>query len=749
MNRTCTLSTLILASGLTFASPVQDRFSPSPVQGQKIGGVLGARILAGQNKRLLELDPEALVGKFRQRDPKSRFAGEHLGKFFDAASQTWLLTSDPALKQKLDTLVSELLATQDPDGYLGTYPAPARWKSWDVWVHKYDLLGLLSYYSATGSAPALDASSRAASLLARTFGEGGLDINTAGEHVGMAATSVLEPICLLYRQTGDPRLLQFAQSIVAAWERPTGARIVSSIASTGSTFRTANAKAYEMVSNLVGLIELHRITGDRQYLDTALRAWTDIRENRLYVSGTISTGEHFLDDRVLPAGGPDHMGEGCATVTWMQMNWQLLRTTGEARFGDEIERTLYNHLLGAENPETGGVCYYMPLDGRKGYGKGISCCGSSIPRGIAMIPRLTWGSYDEGAAIILYTAGEASIPLRSGNRLRIVSSTAYPEDGHITLTLSPDKPQSFPLFLRVPAWTHQYQARVAGSTYPGQPGQFLRIERTWKPGDQVVIDLDLTVQVLRGGPTYPHARAVQRGPQLLALDRSINPSLTYLTLASLNSLDRIQLRQTAPSRYQADGFSITSRNGQARLAPAALHFMPYMDASDMRVWLNDASALPSGAISATAFGRESASRPGDGDGAISDELPSTFRRTFDWTSPPEDWFAVETPSPVTIRRIVFRHGFSNHRGGWFDTTSGKPVIEVKDASGQWNLAGTLDSYPVTDPRKDPGLHSGQPFELRLPAPLTVIGLRIRGKGSSGPKPGQLNSSCADLAGYDN
>lgn len=740
---------LSLISLLASAAQVPDRFTPAPVQGQRIGGVLGARIVASQNKRLLELDSEALIGKFRQRDAKSRFAGEHIGKFFDAASQSWQLTSDPAIRKKLDTLVSELLATQDADGYLGTYPAPARWKSWDVWVHKYDLLGLLSYHAATGSAPALDAASRAALLLARTFGAGGLDINTAGEHVGMAATSVLEPVCLLYRATGDPRLLEFAESIIAAWERPTGAHIISSIASTGSTFKTANAKAYEMVSNLVGLLELYRLTGKPQYLDTALRAWNDIRLNRLYISGTISTGEHFLDDHVLPAGGPDHMGEGCATVTWMQFNWQLLRTTGEPRFAEEIERTVYNHLLGAEDPETGGVCYYMPLDGRKGFGKGISCCGSSVPRGIAMIPRLAWGAYDDGAAVLLYTAGETSIPLRSGNHLRIVSSTSFPEDGRVSLTLSPDRPESFPLLLRVPAWTARFQARVAGRTYQGTPGEFLRIARTWIPGDRVSLDMDLTVQVLRGGPTYPHARAIQRGPQVLALDRSLNPSLPYLTLASLNGLNRIQLRSTAPSRYQADGFAVASRNQQAVLIPAQLHFMPYMDASDMRVWLNDAPALPSGAISATAFGRESASRNGDGDGAISDELPSTFRRTFDWTSPPEDWFAVEAPAPVTIRRIVFRHGFSNHRGGWFDTSAGKPILEVRDSAGQWAPAGTLDSYPATDPRKDPGLQPGQPFELRLAAPLTITGLRIRGKGSSGPKPGQLNSSCAELSAYAN
>jgi len=492
---------------------------------------------------------------------------------------------------------------------------------------------------------------------------------------------------------------------------------------------------------------LYRLTGEPRYLDVARKAWADITANRLYITGTISAGEHFQDDHVLPAGGPDHMGEGCATVTWMQLNWHLLRLTGGSRFGDEIERTLYNHLLGAEDPNGGGVCYYMPLDGRKGFGKGISCCGSSVPRGIAMIPRLTWGSYDNGAAIVLYTEGEATIALPQDNSVQLKAETAFPATGLYSLTLTPSRDANFPLLLRVPAWTSRYRARVAGKTYQGRPGEFLRLERTWKRGDRVEVEMDMTAHVLSGSPTYPHARALQRGPQVLALEAAANPGIRQLTLASYNGASHIRIVSHGQTGYQVRGGVVGNINGQAVLTPATLNLVPYMDASNMRVWLNEATGLPSGPTAATAFARESASRNGDGDGSITDELATTFRRTFDWTSPEEDWFAVETEQPVEVARIVFRHGWSNHRGGWFDTSAGKPRVEVRDEAGAWKQAGVLDSYPTTVPRTDPGIKPGEPFELVLPRPLRVTGLRVKGRGSSGPKPGQLNSSCAELAGY--
>jgi Uncharacterized protein conserved in bacteria len=373
---------------------VKDRFLPAAFEDQKLSGFLAERMRINLEGRLLHVDEEALLQGFEKRPGSHPWIGEHVGKYLHAAVNTYRYTHDERLGKQMDRMARRLIAAQAPDGYLGTYIDAQRWTSWDVWVHKYDLIGLLSYYELTGYAPALEASKKVGDLLCRTFGEnpGQRDIIAAGTHVGMAATSVLEPVVMLYRYSGDARYLDFARYLVRSWNRPGGPRIVQSLLETGSVYKTANAKAYEMMSNLVGLVDLYRMTGEEPLLKAAQIAWKDIASKRLYLTGTTSSKEHFRDDFDLPGSDVADVGEGCATVTWLQLSWQLLRLTGEQRYADELERTVYNQLLAAQDPANGNICYFTPLVGRKNATPGINCCVSSEPRGISMIPQLAWGA---------------------------------------------------------------------------------------------------------------------------------------------------------------------------------------------------------------------------------------------------------------------------------------------------------------------------------------------------------------------
>ena len=148
---------------------------------------------------------------------------------------------------------------------------------WDVWSHKYNLMGLLTYYQYTGNKAALAACRKMGNLLIATF-PAKKSILAAGTHMGMAATSVLEPIVLLYRASGDERYLQFARYIVKSWDEPNGPKIIAALLTRKQVNKTANGKAYEMLSNLVGLCELSRASGDRAFLEPVLNAWQDIVE---------------------------------------------------------------------------------------------------------------------------------------------------------------------------------------------------------------------------------------------------------------------------------------------------------------------------------------------------------------------------------------------------------------------------------------------------------------------------------------
>ena len=424
------------------ADKVQDKFVPAAYDAQKIEGLLGDRMRTNLKGRLLHVDENGLIGGFQKRPGTHPWIGEHVGKFLHAAANTYEYSHDEKLKELMDRLAKELIATQLPDGYLGTYSDDQRWTSWDVWVHKYDLIGLLSYYQVTGYEPALEASKKVGDLLARTFGDqpGQRDIIKAGTHVGMAATSVLEPICMLYRYTGDKKYLDFAYYLVRSWDQPHGPKIIDSLLKTGSVYKTANAKAYEMLSNIVGLVDLYRLTGDEKFFKVAQIAWDDVAKNRLYISGTASSHEHFQENGKLPADDSADVGEGCVTVTWIQLGWQLLRITGEHKYADELERTVFNQLLAAQNPQNGNICYFTPLIGRKNATPGINCCVSSEPRGISMIPQLTWGALDGGIAVLLYTQGSVNI---DGNKL--IEQTNFPDTGKVTFYVQPSgKKADFP-----------------------------------------------------------------------------------------------------------------------------------------------------------------------------------------------------------------------------------------------------------------------------------------------------------------
>jgi DUF1680 family protein len=510
---------------------VPDVFTSIRFQDQQLQGYLGKRFTQNLEERLLKVDENGIIDGYLQRPGNHPWVGEHVGKYLEAACNVWKNTHNPRLKKQMDRMMYELINSQLENGYLGTYTPNEYWTSWDVWSHKYNLYGLLAYYTTTGYQPALEACKRMGDLLCTTFGNkpGQRDIILAGEHIGMAATSVLDPMVELYRYTGEKKYLDFCYYILDAWEQNNGPKIISSLLSTGKVNKVANGKAYEMLSNLVGLIKLYRVTGDEKLLKPVLIAWQDIVTNRLYITGTTSSFEHFQDDELLPATEKDHIGEGCVTVTWIQLNQNLLDITGELKYVEQIEKSVYNQLLGAENPGSGCVSYYTPLMGIKPFSCSITCCTSSVPRGIAMIPYFTFGNVKKIPTLMLYepasyeenitTAGKKNINLS----LKIESS--FPEIGDAIVTVKTSQTASFALALRVPSWCSSFIAQVGGKEYKGTATRYLMIDRVWKSGEKIKVSFKIPIQIINGGKSYPGQIAFQRGPQVLAFDNSLNTEL--------------------------------------------------------------------------------------------------------------------------------------------------------------------------------------------------------------------------------
>ena len=563
---------------LLFMLPVSDAFTPAPYSTQSIEGYLGLRLQVNLEGRLLRVDEERLLRGFEHRPGEQDWIGEHVGKYLDAAANMWELTHDRRLREQMDRIVNRLLKTQLPDGYLGTYLDQNRWTSWDVWVHKYDLVGLLAYYRIAQDDRALNAARRIGDLLERTFGEGKRDIIASSTHMGMAATSILEPMVALYRVTKEQKYLDFAEYLVRSWEQPNGPKLLSTLETVGRVDKTANGKAYEMMSDLVGFVELHRVTGNPRYLKVAEIAWNDIAKNRLFITGTVSNHEHFHGDGEFPGEEKDEVGEGCATVTWLQLTWQLLRLTGEPKYARELERTVFNQLLAAQDPESGNICYFTPLNGRKEPTPGINCCVSSEPRGISMIPALVWGTLDGEPVIELYTSGVWHAP-----QADIQVLTGFPDTGEVSVIVTPPAPRTFALKLRVPNWTKSFEASVGKEKWKGQPGEYLRISREWKPVDELAIKIDMTVRVVDGAPSYPSHVAFVRGAQVLALDRDDNSRDDVPDLARAWVLDP----QPKDLKDDEVDFAVLGkvRGPKGRAESMWLFLLPFADSTEYRIWI--------------------------------------------------------------------------------------------------------------------------------------------------------------------
>jgi DUF1680 family protein len=493
-----------------------------------LDGFLGARLDANVTNRLAKIDEERLLEGFRKRPGRQAWDGEHVGKWLHAATLAWTYTQDGALRAKLDRVVAELGRCQLEDGYLGTYLPEQRWTEWDVWAHKYDMLGLLTYYRATGNTNALAISRRCADLLCRTFGTntGQRDILKAGWHMGMAPTSVLEPMVLLHRLTGEQKYHDFCRYILASWETAAGPKIISTLLSAKRVDKAGNAKAYEMLSCLNGALELYRTTGEKQLLDAALIAWQDIVDKRLYLTGTASHHEHFHNDYELPNGNAD-VGETCVTVTWIQFNAQLLRLTGEARFAEELERTVYNQLLGAQKSDGSAWGYYVQLEGKKPYSAELSghCCLSSGPRGLALVPTFAATTDPEGVVINLLGGGTSQLRLLDGKPVRVEVVSQYPADGEVQVKLRMEQKSTFSLKVRVPAWSRNATLAVKGQPdgTSMHPGQYVALRREWQDGDTITLTMPMALRAIAGIHGNRGKVAFARGPLILAADEALNP----------------------------------------------------------------------------------------------------------------------------------------------------------------------------------------------------------------------------------
>ncbi|WP_432710189.1 beta-L-arabinofuranosidase domain-containing protein [Pedobacter sp.] len=509
---------------------IRDKFFASNYSVVK--GHIGEKLDQSYENRILVQDIEHLVAPFRSRKESRMWQSEFWGKYVTSAVLAYKYRPEPAMMNTLKEAVAGLIATQTQDGYIGNYSPEHRLEQWDIWGRKYSMLGLLDYHELTSDQASLAAAVKVADHLMKELADRDGVIVNKGNYRGMAASSVLEPMVKLYRLTVKEKYLNFAKEIVRQWETPEGPNLISKadqdvssrFARPASWYSLEQGqKAYEMMSCYEGLLELYRITGDPMYKAAVEKTWQNIRATEINVAGSGASEEMWFSGHKRQTLPVAHFQETCVTATWIKLNQQLLRLTGEVKYADEIEKSYYNALLGALNHDASEWAKYTPLNGRRLPGSGqcgmnLNCCDASGPRGQFTLPLTTVMGTGDGLAVNFYVEGQYSLTTPKGKKVVLNQQTDYPVSGLIKLSLNLPKAEEMTLQLRIPAWSEINEVYVNDELIRDvKAGTSLKIKRSWNSKDMVRVKLDMRGRVERHDANGSFA-SIFRGPMVLSRD---------------------------------------------------------------------------------------------------------------------------------------------------------------------------------------------------------------------------------------
>lgn len=439
-----------------------------------LGGPLGEAVEANRRGRLstfitgpespaIALFDPAMVAANEGGD----WYGEHAGKWLHAAARS----GDATLIVRARAVADHLIGLQAADGYLGNYPParrlmvqqppkPPSWngepalRTWDVWTHSYLILGLIEVARTTGADRYLAAARRIGDLLWRTLATTDVRITDLGNHFGLSATILLDPVCELYFATGEGRYLDLASLILDQAEADPRSAFLTAALAGADPSEIATGKSYQLLWNLVGLAKLHRATGDPRHRAAALALWEKVRADHLTLGGGPWGGVAHRSREVFNAAGafsPHAYVETCSTMAWMQLNRELLAITGEARFAQAIERSAYNDLIGAQSADGEDWCYYSFPNGRRVHTSYWRCCKSSGAMAIGDLPAAAYAiTAAGGVALNLLGPSIAMLNVPGIGPARIEQRTRYPFDGRIDIAV--EAGAAVRLLVRVPDW---------------------------------------------------------------------------------------------------------------------------------------------------------------------------------------------------------------------------------------------------------------------------------------------------------
>ncbi|MGC8627531.1 MAG: glycoside hydrolase family 127 protein [Acidimicrobiales bacterium] len=429
----------------------------------------------------------------------------------------------------------------------------------------------------------------------------------------------------MYRSNGQGQLLALAEELVGRrgqsrleWE------------SFGPEYFQDDvevAKAQEIRGHAVralyllsGAADLYMETGKPELLRSCLSQWDDMAGSKTYLTGGVGSrheDEAFGAGFELPAESA--YCETCAAVGSIMWNWRMLLITGEARFAELLERTLYNGFLAGWGLDGRSFFYVNPLRSRGDVSRQpwyrCACCPPNVMRLVASLEHYVATRTADGLQLHQFMACSFRQDM-AGGWLAGRVATEYPYEGTVRVLLEEAPTADVEIALRVPSWARELEVSLNGTALAVEPGKigYITLRRGWRAGDELVMSFPLRTRVVRADPRIEDANgcvAFERGPLVYCFEQlgqeassldglavPASPGAINEQLAHVGPEPTVELAVTGRTWSSAARdrwpYSPTASKPDGRAQVLELHAVPYYTwanrgPSQMRVWVPELS----------------------------------------------------------------------------------------------------------------------------------------------------------------
>ena len=517
--------------------------SSADIGNVRLKGFLGERLDMMIERHVIGTDVEYITAPFLEKtERRGWWQSEFWGKYMHSAMPYLVYTGSEKLKAAVDHGVERMIASQEPNGYIGNYPDELRCgEGWDVWGMKYTMMGLLHHYDVTKDAKSLDACRKVCDYVIGELGPNGRRgraLWQTGNWSGYASSSILEPVMWLYRRTSDQKYLDFATYLVKGMTEPESGPRLLDLALKGISVADRNGygntpekhggyvmkhnrwKSYEMMSCYQGFLEYYEVTGRKDLFEAAVKTGEDIIKEEINLAGGCACSEawfHGARKQHLPYL---RLQETCVTTTWMRFCEKLLDLTGDTKWADQLERTFYNAYLGAMKMDGSEFAGYTPLSGCRYHGQHhcymhTDCCTANGPRGFLCFLKEFFRAKGGEAIFNFYASALVKGELADGRKVAFDMYSLYPRSDWARIVSHTEGVGVVPLKLRIPAWSDKAVVKLNGKALDGvRAGGYFTVAHDWRLGDIVEVSFSMPVVAHK----LEHNVAFTRGPVLLARD---------------------------------------------------------------------------------------------------------------------------------------------------------------------------------------------------------------------------------------